>query len=50
MYNIKISKIEPPADGKAFENEKTVYEQRVESLDLEAVIAVINGLTKPEKK
>jgi hypothetical protein len=43
-YNIKIAKVNQPEGDRKFEEEKTVYEQRVEDLDVAAVIAVVNKL------
>ncbi len=49
MFTIQIKKISEPVEGKSYPLEKTIYEQTLETLDLEAVIAVVNGLTKEKK-
>lgn len=55
MFIIKIKKIISPdpmatamAAAATCEIERTIFEQRVENLDIEAVIAVINKLEKPK--
>lgn len=42
--------VEEASDRGPQIRERTVYEQKVKDLDVNAVIAVVNGLVKPEAK
>jgi hypothetical protein len=43
MYIIKIEEVQP-TDGATYEKTKTIYEQRIGDLDIEAVIKAANKI------
>lgn len=47
MYTITIKQNVKP-EGQANDIDRTVFEQKTEELDVQAVIAVVNGLEKPK--
>jgi hypothetical protein len=44
-YKVTIELFLPPTDENKYGQEETIYTQKVEELDLNAVIKAINGFT-----
>jgi hypothetical protein len=48
MTRITIETVVPAKDESRYDSHRQEYQQTVESLDLAAVIAVVNGLNKQD--
>jgi hypothetical protein len=46
-YKIEVSRLEPLKPDERYPASTKVYEQTVESLDMIALIAAVNGMSKP---